>query len=404
MKDIICQSSSQRLKNGDGVVNLEIAESEQEKMRVYRLRYQVYVEEMGRRLKSADHKNRLVVDEFDKSGFVVYARVGSETIGTIRVNVGTADQFSPDIVRMFCMDVFQIFAVGRKKQKLYFTSKYLVASPYRKSTIASMIVAWSYGFWRDKGEAQFCFAGCNPYMIPLYERLGFRRFAGNVNIPEYGCMVPLVLVLEDEKHLRAVNSPFYRKARKCKNNPAAAEWFAKHFPAVARFINSSLINKDELWLVLQAKLGQSPLLAIPVLAGLTEEEAKDFVRIGVVHHYKKGESVISPGDYCHEMNILLDGILEVSNPNRNNRFDTIYIKPGNLCGRVSLVEKTEHIVQATVLSDAELLIISGMAFEAFSHNHPIIADKVMDNVRAAETMGYKKPEVIGETYITKEDM
>jgi Cyclic nucleotide-binding domain/Acetyltransferase (GNAT) domain len=378
MKNVVSLTNLPFMDNSDQSIKVSFAVSEQEKFRIYRLRYQVYVEEMGRQLPSADHKNRLVFDELDEKGFLVYAQAGSEVIGTIRQNIGTAEEFSPELVCMFCMDIFRTFDKGR--HKFCFTSKYIVAPAYRRSSTAYLVVAWSYEFWRDGGEIQFCFAGCNPNMIPLYERLGFRRFADNFYVPEYGCMVPLVLVMEDESHLRAVGSPFYRKARRFRNNPAAANWFIKEFPTTTRFVNSSLTSKEELWLILKEKFGQSPQLAIPILNGLTEQEAKEFVHIGVVHMYKKGERIISFGDFCHEMNILVIGILEVNNPAIDNPLDTMRVSPGGLFGRVALSEIKKQTVYVTALTEVEFLVISNMAFAAFCHNHPVIAHKVIRNI------------------------
>lgn len=380
MKNMVSRVEPQSMENANQRVKIAIAESEQERQRIYRLRYQVYVEEMGRKLASADHKNRLVSDEFDETGFLVYAQIGSEIIGTIRNNISTPDEFSPELFQMFHMDVFRTFDNGQRKREFCFTSKYVVSTAYRRSPAAYMLVAGSYEFWRDQREVQFVFGGGNPHMIPLYERLGFRRFADNVNIPDYGCMVPLVWLVEDESHMRAVGSPFYRNARKRRNDPAAANWFVKEFPAAARFINSRLVSEDELWLILQEKLGRTPRQAIPVLEGLTEEEAKKFLHIGVVHLFKPGERFIAPGDFCHEMNILLKGRLTINNPAINNPLDTTRIKPGNFCGRVALLESGIQDVQATAVTEVELLVISGMVFEAFCSSHPKIAEKILLNL------------------------
>ena len=43
------------------------AETEEEKLAVYRLRYQVYVEEMGRYRATADHERRLLVEPEDEA-------------------------------------------------------------------------------------------------------------------------------------------------------------------------------------------------------------------------------------------------------------------------------------------------------------------------------------------------
>ena len=51
-----------------------------------RLRYEVYCEELGRQSPYADHAKRTISDQLDRTGQVLVARRGDETIGTLRGN------------------------------------------------------------------------------------------------------------------------------------------------------------------------------------------------------------------------------------------------------------------------------------------------------------------------------
>jgi hypothetical protein len=53
---------------------IHLAETEAEKQAVYRFRYDVYVEEMGRYGGAADHVNRLLVEPEDATARIFYAR------------------------------------------------------------------------------------------------------------------------------------------------------------------------------------------------------------------------------------------------------------------------------------------------------------------------------------------
>src|SRR5436309_2084500 len=65
-----------------------LAQSAAEKEAVYRFRYSVYVEEMGRYQASADHAGRRLVEPEDDDGFVFYARDGDDVVGTARLSWG----------------------------------------------------------------------------------------------------------------------------------------------------------------------------------------------------------------------------------------------------------------------------------------------------------------------------
>jgi hypothetical protein len=67
------------LKNG-----IHRAETEEEKRAVYRFRYEVYVEEMGRYRSIADHTHRLLVEPEDEIGRITYAAENGRVAGTAR--------------------------------------------------------------------------------------------------------------------------------------------------------------------------------------------------------------------------------------------------------------------------------------------------------------------------------
>jgi hypothetical protein len=278
------------------------------------------------------------------------------------------------------MNRFKFLKKGEIGQNLGFSSKLVVAPAYRKSQAAYLAVAQLYEIYRDY-QVQFSFAGCNPYMIPLYEHMGFRRYADNFTVPEYGCMVPLVWLMEDIAHFRDVRSPFYRNARRRENDPTATHWFLKEFPAAARFINSRLVSEHELWSFLKRRFDRSPEQAIPALAGLTEEEAKKFAHMGIIHRCTKGERVIAPGDISHELNILLSGALAVSDALTDKRPGALTVNPGGLFGQVALSAMQKQTVHVTAVTDAEYLLIPGTAFERFRHNYPALADKIIRNTQ-----------------------
>src|SRR5262249_14862632 len=65
-----------------------LAETAEEKEAVYRFRYLVYVEEMGRYQGSADHSGRRLVEAEDADSWSFYARDGDEVVGTARLSWG----------------------------------------------------------------------------------------------------------------------------------------------------------------------------------------------------------------------------------------------------------------------------------------------------------------------------
>src|SRR5205823_6119550 len=61
---------------------IHMAETEEEKLAVYRFRYDVYVEEMGRYGAVADHVRRLLVEPEDETARIFFAAQEGEVVAT----------------------------------------------------------------------------------------------------------------------------------------------------------------------------------------------------------------------------------------------------------------------------------------------------------------------------------
>src|SRR5262245_66044110 len=64
------------------------AQTEEEKLAVYRLRYDIYVEEMGRYRGAADHDRRLLVEPEDQTARIFYGAPDGEVVATSRLSWG----------------------------------------------------------------------------------------------------------------------------------------------------------------------------------------------------------------------------------------------------------------------------------------------------------------------------
>src|SRR5262249_61959492 len=82
------------------------AETEEEKLAVYRLRYDIYVEEMGRYRGAADHDRRLLVEPEDRTARIFYAAPEGEVVATSRLSWGGDAPFSPRQIEQYQLAPF----------------------------------------------------------------------------------------------------------------------------------------------------------------------------------------------------------------------------------------------------------------------------------------------------------
>jgi hypothetical protein len=346
-----------------------IASTLREKLAIFRLRYRIYAEEMSKNFPCMDHDNKLLYDALDESGILVYAKIGTKVIGTLRVNIGRVDDFPPFWVEVLDLPKFLEFD---SQQLFAYSSKFMVLQDYRNSTVAYLLLNKAYELY-CRHKITFSFGVSNFHLLRLYEQLGFRRYSRNFVDPGYGILAPHVMLVDDVAHLKAVHSSYYRIARKKEIlGTPATQWFYENFPENPVILNSHLVSEEELWNYLCNRYGCPPNQAISVLRELSEAEAKKFLHCcGVVVNCQPGDQLTFRGDVCLELNVLIAGRLKAASPRSSA------IMPGQFFGASGLVNHHKHLQNISAVTDAEILVLADSAFTKFRHSQPGIADKIL---------------------------
>jgi len=372
----ICLSADQEVS-----IQIGIAETDAEKEKIFRLRYEIYIEELKRKPNLANHRSKQLVDEIDHWAILLYAKVGTEYIGTMRVNIGLIDDFPSDLANVLLMNRFRDFCKSSGHPLVAFSSKLMVSQQYRNSAALHLLSAKGYELYCNH-HVQFNFGGCNFYLLRLYEQIGCRRFGRNFEDPGYGLLHPFILLVDDLDHLKAVRSPFLRKARKRHElNSSATDWFLKEFPETVRITNSQLVTEKELWTIVSnhfKDLG-SPENNIPLLQGLSEAEASIFLyRCGVIVQCHSGDRIITRELISEELNILLSGKLLIShNPLQKKSL----VIPGKHFGAIGLSEPITQGVDVEAVTPAVIVVIARQYFRKFSVAYPDIAKVILQNLQ-----------------------
>ena len=371
-------------------IQIGIATTASEKKEVYHLRYNIYIEEMSKQLANADHINKLLYDELDEWTILLYAKIGSELIGTARMNIGILAQFPQEIVESLSLNRFRNFHTEHGDHKFAYATKLMVVPAYRSSSVLYLLIAECYEL-AYRSQVNFAFVTCNFHLLRLYEQMGFHRYRKNFVDPGYGLLAPAVCLVDDIHHFRAVRSPFFRLARRRGIvNTQASEWFHENFTKHSPIINSQLVTEEELWSVLCKRLACPPTEAIAILRGLSATEAKKFLHCCSSYvHCNAGDLITNQSDISFSYNILLSGkltSLTFLHPSKE------YTKPGQHFGANGLTEHTKHTEDIAAVDSVEILILSGLAFQKFFHAQPDIAHKLVQSVKqinAENTLGAK---------------
>lgn len=365
--------------NYESNIKIGIAQTDEEKIKIYQFRYHVYIEEMHKRPKLKDPKSKLLFDEMDKWALLLHAKVGTELIGTMRVNIGEIKQFPKEIIQSLSLEKFKKFYSDSERPQFALTTKLMISKDYRNSAVFHLLTAKGYELYCNH-HVLFNFGGCNFYLLRLYEQMGCYRFGRNFIDPGYGLLAPIVLLVEDVNHFKAVRSPFYRIARKQTGlNSNLKEWFLKEFPECGKVVNSHLVSKDELWQHIVNYVHSAPEAVIPVLQGLSKTEACSFFyRCSVIVQCQPGDQVITTGLVSEELNILLYGELVIEQSSLINKKKVL---PGQHFGSVGLTKPVIQYVDIVANTPAVIAVISKQYFRKFSVAYPEIAKVILQNLQ-----------------------
>lgn len=370
--------ASQVIEMPDELIQISTATSPEEKKEIYRFRYQIYVEEMSKYIHEVDHVNKLLYDDMDDWGLLLYAKAGSALVGTARINIGDIEAFSKEVTTFLSLRSFQDCYNDGRKHQFSFVTKIMVHPSYRNSPVFYKLIAKCYELTCNR-DIPFIFGICNYHLIRIYEKLGMHRYYKNFELPGYGLQAPIVLLVNDIQHLRNIRSPFYRIARqRSVLDTRSVTWFHETFTRNSRFVNSQIVTEDDLWLLLYNRLLSPPNEAITILNELSVSDAKKFLHCcGSVIPFDPENKLVNQSDVSYSYNILLSGkltSLTFLHPAKE------YTLPGQPFGANGLTEHNKHTEDIMAVVSGEILILSGIAFQRFYHTHPEIAHKVIKQI------------------------
>jgi len=360
-----------------GVTTIALARSPEDRQRVYRFRYAIYVDEMGKRdLSYADHDDKTLIDDLDESATLFYVERGGELVATLRRN-----RFGDGGPPQACRDVYDLEAFAEfSPPALSLSSRLMIAREMRGSPTLPKLLVTAYEHAITEGVL-FDFCSCSPGLVDLYEHLGYRRYKDNVIDPDAGYRVPMVLVVHDEDHLSDVRSPLLRRLRSHRARVDAANgtpaWFRRRFPAACR-VAEWMLEGGDFWTFLADKLRPSPTQCTPLLEGLSVDEARTILQKGTVLRCRAGERIIRINDLAREMYLVLSGLIEVRS--ETGRTSIAVFGPGQIIGEIGCLLGCERTGNVVAVADSEILVISRAHIERLIATQPQLAARTLMNL------------------------
>lgn len=345
----------------------------EDREKVYRLRYDIYVEEMGRYRSLADHDRRMFIEPEDATARLYGAIDDEKMVGTMRHNWGGDAPFSERQVGQYSMAPF----LKRIPPQQIIVGERFMVTPELRGTDLIFRLFQTYLNFVNEHRIQLIFGDCEPHLLNLYLSMGFRTYAArNVNSLETGYLIPLVLVPEDLAYMRRINSPLLNVLKDF-GDDARVPHCLSDLLAAGGAVRSQALTPGEEYLseITQAiQLAENP---VNLFDGLSEDEKARCLTKSNAIQCRAGDHLIKKGNVAQNMYVVLSGTLEV------RAGDQVV----NVCSSGDVVGEMAFLLQSprsadvfAATDDACVLSLSESNLKKLIADEPQLAAKLLLNV------------------------
>ncbi|MEM8772268.1 MAG: hypothetical protein AAGD92_11515 [Pseudomonadota bacterium] len=181
--------------------NLKLFSYEECPPEAFRFRYSVYVEELARPQKYADHDAKTIIDPMDRTAHHGVAYKNEHIAAVIRLNFvrdGNVDPY---------YDFYEINRLSLEEQAVScICTRNMVGAAHRNTPLAYRMLKLMYELAIENG-ARICFIDVNEPLVPMFKKLGCRPVMEKQH-DDYGLVTIMRLDGLDLDHLIKVRSPF----------------------------------------------------------------------------------------------------------------------------------------------------------------------------------------------------
>ena len=344
------------------------AKTAEEKEAVYRFRYSVYVEEMGRYQGSADHAGRRLVEPEDDEGWVFFARDGDEVVGTARLSWG-GHGFSERQIEEYSLEPFldevphAYLAVGERV---------MVMSKHRGSGLVDELLACRNDA-AVRHDVRIQFSACEPHLLSLYLSQGRRTYADkNINSPEAGYLIPLVMFPQGPDALAGI-------LRKGGGEPGSLpDCVTRILSGGSGAVLSPLMTSvGDYSQHIRQTLHEIEDQAVSAFHGFTDEEVERCLARSTVIECTAGDRVLKKGGVARNLFVVLAGTLEV----RDQERIVGVLSTGDVFGEMAFLLERPRVLDTFAASDSvRVLSLSERTLRTMIVDDPVVAAKLLLNI------------------------
>jgi GNAT superfamily N-acetyltransferase len=343
------------------------ADTDDDKEAIYRFRYSVYVEEMGRYQDTADHEGRRLVEPDDDHSWNFYARDDSgEVVGTARLSWG-GNGFTHRQIEEYGLAPF---LAELPPEHVALGERVMVRPDLRGAGLVEELLECRDGTGLAH-DVRIQFSACEPHLLSLYLGRGRRTYATkNINTPEAGYLIPLVAFPQGTDVLRGVGVDVGPdEMTGCVDQILSGSGGAVMSPLMS--------GADDYTSHLRSAMHEIEAQDISAFHGFTDDEVERCLGHSNVIECAVGDRVLKKGGVARNIFVVLDGTLEA----RDGDQVVGVIRSGEVFGEMAFLLERPRSLDVYAASDGvRVLSLSESTIRKMVSADPEVAAKLLFNI------------------------
>jgi len=355
------------MKNG-----VYFTDSKEQFDEIYKLRYDIYKNELNRDLSSMDHEKKIDYSSRDESCHHICAVENNQLIGTTRILWRAEAPFTVEDEYEYSPSLFKPLV---KEENMLIVDRLMIRKEYRKSLYPLYIFQVIAGFV-VQNSIHIGFCCCEPHLVNLYKMIGSLKYKENIEYPGAGFMVPLVNVCIDYEYAKKINNPLLPYYEKYKQNQNLANQI-NELIAQIRSRNLVEIDAKDKWISAQELANLVETEDYSFFNGLTETQIGLVIKKSQLIKLKKGQQLIRKENPARNMYLVISGAFEA----RDNKTLLNVMKKGEAFGEIAFLLKQRRSADVfAATEEAEVLMLSDSTVSELITKDPDIAAVVFYNL------------------------
>jgi hypothetical protein len=350
----------------------------------FRLRYDVFVNEMGYLIDSADHERGIDRDEIDAFSNIYVVIDEGRVVATARI-VYSKDCDLSNLISKELADGWEIYDFFEHFPKsVAVSTKFAILPEYRGTLAAIRLTSKMYQDMLRDGTA-FLFSICSPSMIELYQQLAFRFYA-----PAYadaiGVTIPIVQAVNDWDYMAEIKSPLLKSIGNLKRNAdqeKSVDWFYHKFGKnLDVFIRD--VKEEEISNAIENHIARSKHAEKDVFFGMSSADMRIVLSECKIMQYRQDQVIFKAGQQEEDLFLLLEGVVQIF-AGDSTGVDYV-LASGDVFGEEELCQKRRRTCTSLALSDSKIIVISRNIINQLSKKNPELMGQFFMNLGMRRTM------------------